>query len=123
VIAFRPTRKTLTVAALGTTQTFAWASSYYLPAILAGPIAAGLHVSKSLFYGFFSVSLLLQAALGPAIEPVADWSLTRLKERRFGVERRRSRRRGCDLMEANRQVPTPRGNRRGGVGQRGQGCH
>ena len=69
---FRPTRKTLTVAALGTTQTLAWASSYYLPAILAGPIAAGLHVSKSLFFGFFSVSLLLQAALGPAIGRAID---------------------------------------------------
>jgi predicted MFS family arabinose efflux permease len=72
VTPFRPTRKTLTVAALGTTQTLAWASSYYLPAILAGPIAAGLHVSKSLFFGFFSVSLLLQAALGPAIGRAID---------------------------------------------------
>jgi MFS-type transporter involved in bile tolerance (Atg22 family) len=72
VTSFRPTRKTLTVAALGTTQTLAWASSYYLPAILAGPIAAGLHVSKSLFFGFFSVSLLLQAALGPAIGRAID---------------------------------------------------
>ena len=70
--AFHPTCKTLTVAALGTTQTLAWASSYYLPAILAGPIAAGLHVSKSLFFGFFSVSLLLQAALGPAIGRAID---------------------------------------------------
>jgi hypothetical protein len=49
VTPLRPTRKTLTVAALGTTQTLASASSYYLPAILAGLIAAGLHVSKSLF--------------------------------------------------------------------------
>ena len=69
---FRPTRRTLTVAALGTTQTLAWASSYYLPAILAEPIAAGLHVSKSLFFGFFSASLLLQAALGPAIGRAID---------------------------------------------------
>ena len=70
--AFRATRKTLTVAALGTTQTLAWASSYYLPAILAEPIAAGLHVSKSLFFGLFSASLLLQAALGPAIGRAID---------------------------------------------------
>lgn len=70
--ALRPTRKTLTVAALGTTQTLAWASSYYLPAILAEPIAAGLGVSKSLFFGFFSASLLLQAALGPAIGRAID---------------------------------------------------
>jgi MFS-type transporter involved in bile tolerance (Atg22 family) len=72
VTLFRPTRKTLTVAALGTTQTLAWASSYYLPAILAQPIATGLHVSKSLFFAVFSASLLLQAALGPAIGRAID---------------------------------------------------
>jgi MFS family permease len=71
VIRLRPT-KALTVAALGTTQTLAWASSYYLPAILAAPIAGGLHVSKSLFFGWFSASLLLQAALGPTIGRAID---------------------------------------------------
>jgi len=65
-------RSTLTVAVLGTTQTLAWASSYYLPAILAEPIAAGLGISKALFFGFFSVSLLLQAALGPMIGRAID---------------------------------------------------
>jgi len=65
-------RSTLTVAVLGTTQTLAWASSYYLPAILADPIAAGLGVSKALFFGCFSASLLLQAALGPMIGKVID---------------------------------------------------
>jgi len=67
-----PSRSTLTAAALGVTQTLAWGSSYYLPAILADPIAAGLGVSKSLFFGFFSASLLLQAALGPTIGKVID---------------------------------------------------
>ena len=33
--------KTTIVAALGSTQTLAWASSYYLPAILGAPIASG----------------------------------------------------------------------------------
>lgn len=65
-------RSTLTVAAIGTTQTLAWASSYYMPAILADPIAAGLGIPKSLFFGFFSASLLLQAALGPAIGRAID---------------------------------------------------
>jgi MFS family permease len=65
-------RSTLTVAAIGTTQTLAWGSSYYLPAVLADPIAAGLGVPKSLFFGFFSASLLLQAALGPAIGKAID---------------------------------------------------
>ena len=65
-------RSTLTISAIGLTQTLAWGSSYYLPAILADPIAAGLGVSKSLFFGFFSGSLLLQAALGPAIGKAID---------------------------------------------------
>jgi predicted MFS family arabinose efflux permease len=54
------------------TQTLAWASSYYMPAILADPISAGLGISRPLFFGFFSASLLLQAALGPAIGNVID---------------------------------------------------
>lgn len=65
-------RSTLVVAAIGTTQTLAWGSSYYLPAILADPISAGLGVPKPLFFGFFSGSLLLQAALGPAIGKAID---------------------------------------------------
>ncbi len=72
MIALRPARKMVTVAALGSTQTLAWASSYYLPAILAEPIAAGLHISKSLFFGLFSASLLLQAVLGPSIGRAID---------------------------------------------------
>jgi MFS family permease len=65
-------RTTLTVAVIGTTQTLAWASSYYLPAVLADPIVAGLAVPKAVFFGFFSGSLLLQAALGPIIGKVID---------------------------------------------------
>jgi predicted MFS family arabinose efflux permease len=65
-------RSALTVAAIGATQTLAWGSSYYLPAVLADPIAAGLGVPKSVFFGFFSGSLLLQAALGPAIGKAID---------------------------------------------------
>ena len=62
----------MTVAVIGTTQTLAWASSYYLPAILADPIVAGLGIPKSLFFGCFSASLLLQAALGPMIGKAID---------------------------------------------------
>ena len=65
-------RSALTVAAIGTTQTLAWGSSYYLPAVLADPISAGLGVPKSIFFGLFSGSLLLQAALGPAIGKAID---------------------------------------------------
>jgi hypothetical protein len=63
---------TLTVAAIGTTQTLAWGSSYYLPAILADPIAAGLGAPKSLFFVLFSGSPVLQAALGPVIGKAID---------------------------------------------------
>ena len=39
------------VVALGTTQTIAWASSYYLPAILATPIARDLHLAPTYVLG------------------------------------------------------------------------
>jgi len=64
--------KTTVVAALGSTQTIAWASSYYLPAILGAPIAAALGLSPSIFFGIFSIALLLSAALGPIVGRVID---------------------------------------------------
>src|ERR1700720_2880783 len=65
-------KRSVVVGALGTAQTLAWGSSYYLPAILADPIATGLDVPKSLFFGFFSCWLLLQVALGPMIGRAID---------------------------------------------------
>jgi MFS family permease len=61
------TRRTTVVAALGVTQTLAWASSYYLPAILADPIAAETGVSRTQFFAVFSAALLLSAVIGPAV--------------------------------------------------------
>jgi MFS family permease len=60
------------VAALGTAQTLAWASSYYLPAILADPMAADLGVSRALVFGAFSASLLIAAVLGPRVGRAID---------------------------------------------------
>lgn len=60
------------MASLGTTQTLAWASSYYLPAILGTPIAAALDMPASLFFGIFSASLLLSAAIGPWVGTLID---------------------------------------------------
>jgi hypothetical protein len=39
------------VGALGTAQTLGWESSYYLPAILANPIADGLGVESGILAG------------------------------------------------------------------------
>ena len=47
------------VVALGTTQTIAWASSYYLPAILAAPIARELNVTQTLVFGALSGALII----------------------------------------------------------------
>jgi len=55
------------ILALGTTQTLAWASSYYLPAILADPIAHDLGVSSNWIFAAFSGSLVISAVLGPRV--------------------------------------------------------
>ena len=55
------------ILALGTTQTLAWASSYYLPAILADPIAHDLGVSSNWIFAAFSASLVVSALLGPRV--------------------------------------------------------
>lgn len=54
-----------TVAALGTAQTLAWASSYYLPAMLAVPMARDLGIAPSTVFAAFSVALIVSAAFGP----------------------------------------------------------
>jgi MFS family permease len=55
------------IVALGTTQTLAWASSYYLPAILADPIARDLGVSANWIFAAFSASLVIAAVIGPRV--------------------------------------------------------
>jgi hypothetical protein len=55
------------ILALGTTQTLAWGSSYYLPAILADPISRDLGISSNWFFAAFSASLVLSGLLGPRI--------------------------------------------------------
>ena len=65
-------KRPIVVAALGMAQTLAWGSSYYLPAILADPIAQGLGLSRTTVFGLFSGALLLSAVLGPSVGRAID---------------------------------------------------
>lgn len=60
------------VIALGSSVTLAWASSYYLPAILAAPMAQSFGLSPSWVFGAFSAALVLSALLGPAVGRAID---------------------------------------------------
>jgi MFS family permease len=55
------------ITSLGAAQTLAWGSSYYLPAILAEPIARDLGISSNWFFAAFSASLVISGLLGPGI--------------------------------------------------------
>jgi MFS family permease len=65
-------KRSIVVGALGTTQTLAWGSSYYLPAIPSDPIASGLGLSRTTVFGVFSGALLLSAVLGPSVGHAID---------------------------------------------------
>ena len=58
-------RRGVIVSTLGITQTLAWGSTYYLPAVFADRIATDLHISRTWFFAVFSGSLLLSGLLGP----------------------------------------------------------
>ena len=60
------------IAALGTTQTIAWASSYYLPAILAAPIARDLNLTPTYVFGALSGALIIAGLLGPRVGHAID---------------------------------------------------
>lgn len=53
------------VARLGAAQTLAWASSYYLVAMLAVPMAHDTGVSVPTVFAAFSAALVISALLGP----------------------------------------------------------
>jgi MFS family permease len=55
------------ILALGATQTLSWASSVYLPAILADPIAHDLGISANWIFGAYSGALVIAGLLGPRI--------------------------------------------------------
>jgi MFS family permease len=60
------------VLVLGSAQTLAWASSYYLPAIVAAPMARDLGLSVPTVFTAFSLALLMSAAAGPAAGRAID---------------------------------------------------
>lgn len=65
-------RRWLIVAGLGTSQTLAWASSYYLIAILAPAMARDTGSSATAVFAAFSGSLLISALLGPRVGRTID---------------------------------------------------
>lgn len=64
--------RVLTVGKLGTAVTIAYASTYYLLAILAMDMANSLGVAVSTVFLAFSVALLVSAALGPIAGRLVD---------------------------------------------------
>lgn len=63
---------TLPVIALGTAQTLAWASTYYLPAILAPAMARDLGIGTPMVFAAFSLALVVSAFLGPGAGRAID---------------------------------------------------
>ncbi|MEZ5665214.1 MAG: MFS transporter [Burkholderiaceae bacterium] len=62
------------IARLGTTQTLAWASSYYLPALLAAPLSSDLGIDQSQVFAAFTLALVISALVGPrAGRAIDDW--------------------------------------------------
>jgi len=61
----RPPRQARTIVVLGLAQTLAWASTYYLPAMLAAPMARDLGVTAPTVFAAFSAALVVAACVGP----------------------------------------------------------
>ena len=60
-----PSEQTRTVSALGVVEIFAWGSTYYLMAVLAGPMAADTGWSAGLISAGVSVGLLVSGLAAP----------------------------------------------------------
>ncbi|MFC3631621.1 MFS transporter [Paracoccus angustae] len=58
-------RRGAVVACLGTAQTVGWAASYYIPAVLAAPMAASFGLSPVWVFGAFSMAMVVSAVIGP----------------------------------------------------------
>lgn len=60
-----PTQMKAVVILLGAAQTLSWASTYYLPAVLATPMARDLGLSPVWIFAAFSGALIVSALIGP----------------------------------------------------------
>ena len=60
------------VVRLGLAQTLGWASTYYLPAILAAPMARELGCTEAQVFAAFSGALVVSALVGPAAGAAID---------------------------------------------------
>ena len=64
-VASKTPSRVVIISVLGVTQIFAWGSSYYLPAVLAKPIAADTGWSLSWVVGGLSLGLLIAGLVSP----------------------------------------------------------
>lgn len=65
LLTLTPARSGRVVAVLGVTQTISWASSYYIPAVLAAPMAASFGLPAVWVFGAFSLAMVVSAVVGP----------------------------------------------------------
>ena len=65
-------RRGVVTTTLGLTQTLAWGSTYYLPAVFADPVCEALGLSRAWFFGIFSGALLLSGLVGPTAGRLID---------------------------------------------------
>lgn len=52
---------------LGFAQTLAWATTFYMPTVIAGPAARSMHASPTVLLGGFSFSLLISGLVLPRV--------------------------------------------------------
>jgi len=64
--------RAVVVSALGVTQIFAWGSSYYLPAVLAKPIAAEMGWSLTFVVAGLSLGLAIAGLVSPRVGRLID---------------------------------------------------
>jgi len=67
-----PRSRLTVVSAIGTAQILAWGSSYYLLAVLAGPIAADTGWSSAWVMGGLSIGLLVSGLVAPRIGHIIE---------------------------------------------------